>query len=331
MPSFVIYQLDTDPLGAADVDVVAGFTVDIIDNDDEVENPDGDGTPQFDVSGIPGLTSSTSFEAFESYDGTVGGLPVTFTLIQFSGTPYMFVTSGVVAVGDTIDGPSVTSFSASSNEYDDLPSFVCFADGTQIATRWGPVAVEDLQVGDEVLTMDNGYQHIQWAGSCLLGAADLGANPNLRPIRIQAGALGPDLPQQDLLVSPQHRVLVRSIVAQRMFDTSEILVPANKLTDLNGIDIDQEVTSVIYNHFLLERHEIVFSNGAPTESLFTGSEALKSVGKAARDEIAMLFPELVSGRLIARPARPIHQKRKLINRLVARVKKNNKSIIEPAF
>jgi hypothetical protein len=89
MPSFVIYQLDTDPLGAADVDVVAGFTVDIVDNDDEVENPDNDGTPQFDVSGIPGLTSSTSFEAFESYDGTVGGLPVTFTLIQFSGTPYM--------------------------------------------------------------------------------------------------------------------------------------------------------------------------------------------------------------------------------------------------
>jgi hypothetical protein len=179
--------------------------------------------------------------------------------------------------------------------------------------------------------MDNGYQHIQWAGSCLLGAADLGANPNLRPIRIQAGALGPDLPQQDLVVSPQHRVMVRSIVAQRMFDTSEILVPANKLTDLNGIDIDQSVTSVIYNHFLLKRHEIVFSNGAPTESLFTGSEALKSVGKAARDEIAMLFPELVSGRLTARPARPIHQKRKLINRLVERVKKNNKSIIEPAF
>ena len=47
-----------------------------------------------------------------------------------------------------------------------------------------------------------------------------------------------------------------------------------------------------YFHILFDRHEVVISNGAETESLYTGPEALKSVGEAARAEIFALFPEL---------------------------------------
>ncbi|MEL6639723.1 MAG: Hint domain-containing protein [Pseudomonadota bacterium] len=328
MPSIVIYEISGDPLGAASVDVDAAFTVDIIDDDATIEDPDANGTPQFDVSGIPGLSDSINFQVFEAYDGTVGGVPVSFTLLQFAGTQYMFVTAGTVDVGDTIDAPILDTFTAPPSNYEDLPTFVCFANGTSILTRHGQVAVECLQIGDEVLTMDHGYQPIHWVGSRVLEAAHLADHPNLKPIRISAGALGSGMPERDLLVSPQHRVFIRSIVAQRMFGTSEILVPAKKLIDLDGIDVDHSANGVTYNHFLLQRHEIVFSNGAPTESMFTGTEALKSVSKAAKREITALFPEIVSPDFSPQSARPIQQKGKVVRQFIGRISKNKKDLVE---
>ena len=168
----------------------------------------------------------------------------------------------------------------------------CFANGTVIRTADGDRLVEDLRCGDMVATRDHGLQAIRWTGSRPLSAEVLAASPNLRPIRIKAGALGNNTPSSDLLVSPQHRVLVRSKTAQRMFGTEEVLVAAKQLLPLEGIDIAEDVESVEYFHILFDRHEVVISNGAETESLYTGPEALKSVGTAAREEIFALFPEL---------------------------------------
>lgn len=168
----------------------------------------------------------------------------------------------------------------------------CFTRGTLIETASGPVAVEDLKVGDLVRTRDNGLQPIRWIGSRRLGRAGLAAKPNLRPIRIRAGALGTGTPSADLLVSPQHRILVRSRIAQRMFSTAEVLVAAKQLLQLDGIEIADDLETVDYFHILFDRHEVVYSNGAETESLYTGPQALAGVGKAAREEIFALFPTL---------------------------------------
>ena len=167
----------------------------------------------------------------------------------------------------------------------------CFCRGTTILTERGEIAVEDLSVGDLVVTRDNGLQPIRWIGSRALDGAALAAAPKLNPIRIRAGALGQGLPRQDLLVSPQHRVLVRSTIAQRMFGAAEVLVAARQLTAIEGIE-ELRVDTVEYFHILFDRHEIVLSNGAETESLYTGAEALKALGAPARDEIFALFPEL---------------------------------------
>lgn len=331
MPTITVYQLDVDPLGSTDVNVVAAFTVDVIDNDVALQDPDGDGSTQIDVNGLPGFVGdSSNFQTFETYSGTVGGAPVTFTLLQFTSPQYIVVTSGTVAVGDTIAGTNNSIITAPPSDYDTLPTFVCFAAGTLIQTCTGDLKVEDLRVGDEVLTMDNGYQSIRWIGARRLDAIDLAQNPNLKPIRIQTGALGFGLPRQDLLVSPQHRVFVRSMVAQRMFETAEILIPAKKLLELDGIAVEQTLDSVTYHHFLFERHEIIYSNGAPTESLFTGVEGLKSVGHEARQEIEALFPELMTDGFTPQPARLIPEKGRSMKQFVHRIKKNNKHVVEGA-
>jgi Ca2+-binding RTX toxin-like protein len=205
---------------------------------------------------------------------------------------------------------------------------VCFTAGTLIATINGLRPVQDLTVGDRVITMDNGYQEIRWIGSNRVLPAGLSANPKLVPIRIQAGALGGGMPEQDLLVSQQHRVLVRSQIAKRMFGTNEVLIPANKLLAIDGIDIalDTEATGVEYWHFLFDAHQVVWSNGAPTESLFTGPEALKSVSPEAREEIFTLFPEIALPGYVASSGRYIPERGKLMKELVQRHLKNHKPL-----
>jgi hypothetical protein len=205
---------------------------------------------------------------------------------------------------------------------------ICFARGTRIKTIKGEVLIEDLREGDRVFTMDAGYQPIRWIGNRKLGKTDLEMNPRLKPIRIRADALGPGLPETDLLVSPQHRVLIRSIIAYRMFDTEEVLVPANKLLTLPGIDIEWDAEEVEYFHMLFDAHQLVWSNGAVTESLFTGPEALKAVSPEAREEIAALFPELFYPDFVPIPARPIPEKGKLMKKLAQRLAKNDKPVQE---
>ena len=203
---------------------------------------------------------------------------------------------------------------------------ICFAQGTEIITADGPTCVEDLAEGDLVMTMDNGYQPVRWLGSKVLSAADLQTAPKLRPIRIAAGALGNDTPARDLLVSRQHRVLLRSAIAERMFGVKEVLVAAIKLVGLPGIEIAEDVDGVTYFHILFDRHEIVFSNGAATESLFTGPEALKAVSEDARAEILQLFPDIAE-QTERTAARHIPTKGQRVLRLIARHARNNTPLV----
>jgi Ca2+-binding RTX toxin-like protein len=203
---------------------------------------------------------------------------------------------------------------------------ICFAQGTEIITADGPTCVEDLAEGDLVMTMDNGYQPVRWLGSKALSAADLQSAPKLRPIRIAAGALGNGTPARDLLVSRQHRVFLRSAIAERMFGVKEVLVAAIKLVGLPGIEIAEDVDDVTYFHILFDRHEIVFSNGAATESLFTGPEALKAVSEDARAEILQLFPDIAEQTERA-AARHIPTKGQRVLRLIARHARNNTPLV----
>lgn len=172
----------------------------------------------------------------------------------------------------------------------DLP-ISCFTSGTLIRTAAGERLVEDIRVGDLVMTRDNGLQPVRWTGCRHVTAPEIAANPALAPVRIAAGALGPRLPDQDLLVSQQHRVLVRSAIATRMFGAQELLIAAKHLTEVEGIDILASASGVTYVHLMFDAHEILVSNGAETESLYPGPQALLALGDAAH-EIFTLFPQL---------------------------------------
>lgn len=203
-------------------------------------------------------------------------------------------------------------------------AIICFARGTVIATDRGLIAVEDLLAGDLVQTRDNGLQVIRWIGCSRL--RHLTRVPHLAPIRIKAGALGDNVPSADLLVSPQHRVLVRSNIAQKMFGTDEVLVAAKQLLQIDGIDIADDLAEVEYFHILFDQHEIVFSNGAETESLYTGPMALAGVGSAALEEIFAIFPELRDRDYTPEPARVLASGR-MGRKLAVRHNQNGKPLV----
>ncbi len=205
---------------------------------------------------------------------------------------------------------------------------ICFTPGTLITTINGAQPIETLRPGDRIATRDHGFQAIRWMGRRVMTQEELTALPRMRPIRISAGALGQNMPQRDLTVSPQHRILVSSKIAQRMFGCSEVLVAAKQLLPLPGVERLDDVESVEYIHVLCSDHEVIIANGAWTESLYPGPEALKSVPPASRNEILTLFPELdqaIPGGAGPIPARPLVPGRQA-QRMAERHAKNGRSL-----
>lgn len=261
---------------------------------DETIDHDNGGIPLLDP--IPDLNNAT-VEAVGYMGGLVAGLLVRYPVLLVKSGPDQFIIypEGPPDILTNITGALNTVLHLykrgtwSPGDGLDVP---CFARGTLIETDKGEVPIENLRCGDRVRTLDHGFQEIRWIGNRLLSNIDLQVKENLYPIHIRAGALGRNLPRSDLLVSPQHRILVRSKIAHRIFGTEEVLVSAKQLLAIEGIDIDDQVKQVDYFHILFDHHEIIYSNGAQTESLYLGPEAQKAIGRKTVDEIAELFPEL---------------------------------------
>ena len=169
----------------------------------------------------------------------------------------------------------------------------CFTPGTLIATPRGEVPVESLKEGDRVITRDNGIQEIRWLGMTNLMGREALQKEHLKPVLIQKGSLGYGLPERDMLVSPNHRVLVNNDKTALYFEEREVLVAAKHLTGLAGVNrVDTMKTT--YVHFMFDQHEVVLSDGSWTESFQPGHQTLDGLGNAQRQEILELFPELAS-------------------------------------
>lgn len=220
------------------------------------------------------------------------GIPNGLTFSTAGPVSQVIITSTPAPDGSTTGGSGISDFT-----FDVPPPPPCFARGTLIETLTGPVAVEDLRVGDLVLTKDNGEQPIRW-----VGGRHVPGSGNRAPIVFRAGTIGND---RDLVVSQNHRVLLTGWKAEMLFGEAECLVAAKSLVNDETIRL-QPCEQVQYFHILFDRHEIVYSNGAATESFLPGNVGLNSLDKGLRAEILDLFPELeAQNNTPYPPARPL--------------------------
>ena len=223
------------------------------------------------------------------------------TLFDDAGTAYRMVGVSITegystsVVGVMFDGPSpppgttlhyiqgVSTYGGSGQSVAIPEEVVCFLAGTRIETPDGAVAVETLAPGHHVRTLDRGPQPVRWIGRssvCGLG--------RLAPVCISAGALGND---RDLFLSPNHRVLVRSSTAELWYGQPEVLVPAKALVD--GVRIRTvPILRADYLHIVLDDHQMVFSEGIATETLFTGTMTQDILDAEAAEQLRMQAPRV---------------------------------------
>lgn len=177
----------------------------------------------------------------------------------------------------------------------------CFTPGTLIETPQGPRLVETLRPGDLVETIDRGAQPIRLVHERSFGAAHLQSVANHRGVSFEPGALGQDAPHQPLVVSPQHRIMLRSQIAERLFGTPEIMVPAVQLIGWPGVSSVPPDGGITYIHLLLDHHAVLWANGVAAESLYLGTRIHETLTAREIDAIYARFPDLATN--VMRPAR----------------------------
>ena len=165
-----------------------------------------------------------------------------------------------------------------------IETIICFTPGTRILTPRGLRPVETLRPGDMVVTRDHGPQPLRWTGQRRVPGTGRFA-PVLVDPRVLTGAEAP------LLVSPQHRVLFTGFHAQLLFGEDEVLAAAGHLLDGRAVR-RAPCPEVTYAHVMFDRHEVIYAEGAATESFHAGPQGLRALDGAARAELLSVFPEL---------------------------------------
>lgn len=194
------------------------------------------------------------------------------------------------------------------------PSVICFTPGTRLRTERGEIPIEDLGPGDKVLTRDDGPQEVLWSGHRRMSGARLFAMPDQRPIRMRRGALGVDRPEDDLIVSPEHRVLVSGAAARDLWGETEVLVRAADLVGDRFITVDHSLRETYYIHLMLERHEVIWANGLEVESFHPGFMGLENLTGLQLESLLDLRPDLQDNPDLYGPAA-----RRMVNRAEAAI------------
>ncbi|CAM3268312.1 Hint domain-containing protein [Paracoccus nototheniae] len=322
---------NTADLGKGDDSVSFGdITPDVTLSDAELAQKDPkspmvlDGGAGHDTLNLAGDWTLTLSSGKVSLDFDNDGVADTIT-DTFSNDDVRYIIGGYPSVLDgtvTFDGGNTVKF----KNFEDI-SVICFTAGTLIDTPTGKVAVEALREGDLVMTR-KGAKQVQWIGKRTLDSIDLAGNPKLLPVRVPAGAFGNGLPTRDVSFSPQHRVVIRSTIAERMFGSAEVLVSVKQLVGVNGIDIDGDARRVQYFHIMLEEHEILSVEGIEAESLYPGRQAISFLNADQLREVRAIFPnfdELVEADLPAASALPFLKGRES-RTLAARHAKNERPL-----
>lgn len=136
---------------------------------------------------------------------------------------------------------------------------VSFTKGTHITMASGEQRpIEQLRVGDKVLTRDDGAQEVRWIGQTTLRAVGAFA-----PVVISKGVLHNE---NDLTVSPDHRIFIYQRQDRLGAGRSEILVKVRHLIN-NDTVFQLDGGFVDYYQLLFDDHQIIYAEGIAAESL----------------------------------------------------------------
>ena len=262
-------------LGNDTVDGGTGNDVIYAGSGDAVSGGDGNDTFLIDASQLNG--SPISLTGGE-------GAETTGDVLNFNG---QLLAGSVVITDNDGSGPgktgTATLLDGTVVNFSQIESIICFAGGTLIDTPHGLRPIDDLSVGDMVLTRDSGPQPLRW-----IGQRTVSGEGAFAPIQFAPGSIGNT---RRLLVSPQHRMLITDYRAAMYYGEEEVITAAEFLLNGDTVVI-KPMAEVTYFHLLFDRHELISSDGAWSESYQPGSYSLPGLADKARAELFDLFPSL---------------------------------------
>jgi hypothetical protein len=220
-----------------------------------------------------------------SWHGSAPETPMTLVLDQLTSIMHAHEADTLVRTAHPIPAPLATGIDGPER------SFGCFAAGTEIATERGPVPIESLGTGNLVHTVCDGrLKPIVWTGHRTIDCQRHPRPSRVWPIRISASAFGPNQPQRDLLLSPDHAVY-----------WIDALIPIRCLVNDRSIT-QTPIAEVTYFHLELAQHDVVLADGLPAETyLDTGPEAVFQ----GHGSPVSLYPDLASRLWDAKACAPL--------------------------
>ena len=193
------------------------------------------------------------------YDASSGTLSVVearsgaSAVVELTPGARSFAVSADRGIGNGDTGTLIT-FGAGAPGTEPEPPAPCFGAGTRVLTGRGWEAVEQLKIGDQLITLAGVARTLRWIGFRTVDCRRHAAPEAVHPIRVCAGAFGEDLPQRDVLLSPDHALFIDGA-----------LVPVKYL--VNGANVRQEaVETVRYFHLELSSHDVIVADGLPVET-----------------------------------------------------------------
>lgn len=217
-------------------------------------------------SGTLGVADPTDFAA--TVFGFQPGDAIDFTTVSSSGSitagvngsNELTLTSGGTLLAEVQLDPGQnfagTIFTATPDGSggDIVTTTLCFCAGTMIATPAGETPVEQLAVGDQVLTAHGTVRPVVWIGVGQV-LATRGRRGAATPVIVRRNALADNVPHRDLHVTKGHSVYLDSV-----------LIPVEFLVNHRSILWDDQAQMVSLYHIELEAHDVLLANGAPLES-----------------------------------------------------------------
>ncbi len=263
----------------------------------KLTDPDGGGSKNYEAFALVNAESGETLQFYDIGRGTQN-MVVGKGVAAGEVSDNLPVPTDAKAAGDSIqcnvDDPENQVYKAVSQADTGV---ICFSKGTQIRTPTGEKLIEEVNIGDLVVTKDHGAQPIRWIGKTTVTAVGAFA-----PLVFDPWTIGDE---RRMVVSPQHRLLIEGPKCEVLFGTPMVLVAAKFL--VNGISVRQcQGGLVTYYHVMFDRHELIWADGAVAESFLVSAQSLALMDSGTRAEFSRLFPEIAFNRQLAgNSARPV--------------------------
>lgn len=154
----------------------------------------------------------------------------------------------------------------------------------------GARRVENVRPGDLIVTRDNGLQPVRMVWTRTVSATELAADPSLAPVRLKPRAIGPMMPQRDLLLAGAHRVLVPGYRLADIPDSRCCLIAARDIAEVSDVAfVDKSQDEITFYNLVFDDHQVFAANGLPVESYLPSKAAINQLGDDVSRNIAELF------------------------------------------